>query len=142
MARQRERSAECRPLRVVSPETRSRWNKAHRFSRLGLTEDRYNQMLEEQGYACAICREPFRGQRVCVDHDHNCCPVGQFSHARSCGKCVRGLLCVRCNTWLGWLETYGSAVGAYLAGGRGVLPPAGHRTPRSGREKANMVVGS
>jgi hypothetical protein len=124
MARQRERSAETRPLRVVTPETRSRWNRAHRFSRFGLTEDQYNQMLEEQGHACAVCREPFRDdQRICIDHDHTCCPVGEFSHTRSCGECVRGLLCVRCNTWLGWLEKYGSAVGAYLAGGGGHYLP-------------------
>jgi hypothetical protein len=97
------------------PAAKAHWNKAHKFVRLGITEERFNELLEAQGRACGICREPFEGgQRVCIDHDHNCCPVPPDGHPRSCGRCVRGLLCVRCNTWLGWMEMYGEMARTYL----------------------------
>lgn len=60
----------------------------------------YTRMLESQGRACAICRTtqvPIKGWFY-VDHDHRCCPT----KARSCGKCIRGLLCNNCNTGLGY----------------------------------------
>lgn len=57
--------------------------------------------------------ETARLQNFVVDHDHTCCPG-----KRSCGRCVRGLLCNRCNRALGQfgddIETLRRAV-AYLA---------------------------
>jgi hypothetical protein len=98
------------------PVVRARWNRAHRFVRLGITEDHFNDMLAAQGYACAVCREPFgEGQRVCADHDHDCCPKDADRTAKTCGRCIRGLLCVPCNTNLGWYEKFGSSAIAYLA---------------------------
>jgi len=74
-----------------------------------LTLVEYNALYSKQGGCCAICTAPLvraydpdspgagkRGPQpggAHIDHDHACCP-GQ----RSCGRCVRGLLCARCNT--------------------------------------------
>lgn len=60
-----------------------------------LTYEQYLEMLEAQGGVCAICANT-AARDLHVDHDHSCCP-GQHS----CGKCVRGLLCARCNPALG-----------------------------------------
>lgn len=64
--------------------------------RISLAE--YNAMLASQGYECLICRvhESECEKRFCVDHDHSCCP-GE----RTCGSCIRGLLCGPCNRGLG-----------------------------------------
>lgn len=70
----------------------------------GITASQYQQMLREQGGVCAVCKRPetFSNNgklpRLSVDHNHNCCPK------RSCGKCVRGLLCRKCNIALGCLD--------------------------------------
>ncbi len=67
---------------------------AWELGRYGLTVERFQQMMEEQGGACGICGRALAERRLCIDHDHSCCPERQ----RSCGRCVRGLLCPRCNS--------------------------------------------
>lgn len=69
------------------------------ITRHGLTEQRYDELLAGQGWACAICGGRPTGQRLSVDHDHSCCPG-----KHSCGRCIRGLLCHRCNVALGYLQ--------------------------------------
>ncbi|MFE5775120.1 endonuclease domain-containing protein [Brachybacterium sp. NPDC056505] len=66
-----------------------------------LDQEQYGQILRSQGGACAICAMSFAadGRDVYIDHDHLCCPG-----RRSCGKCIRGFLCNRCNTALGQLR--------------------------------------
>ena len=56
----------------------------------------YADMVAMQNGVCAACGLPPTDKGLCVDHDHDCCPKG-----RSCGKCVRGLLCDPCNKALG-----------------------------------------
>ncbi len=74
---------------------------SYRNSRYGLAPNRFDKMLERQFGKCAVCREPFTAALVPhVDHDHRCCPVGSMC----CGKCVRGLLCHKCNKGLGYLQ--------------------------------------
>lgn len=66
-------------------------------SRYGITLDRYNEMLIDQGGVCALCGGVNKGGRaLSVDHDHDCC-----RGPRSCGRCVRALLCGNCNLGLG-----------------------------------------
>jgi len=97
------------------PAARRRWSRASRFKRLGITETEFNQMLETQGHACAMCFKPFgEGGRICADHDHACCPKQVKATAKTCGKCIRGLLCFRCNTSLGYVEKFGPLARAYL----------------------------
>ena len=64
----------------------------------GITIEQYHQMLEDQDYACKICglEEKTYRKRLSIDHDHSCCPG-----TKSCGKCIRGLLCSNCNMSLG-----------------------------------------
>lgn len=66
-----------------------------------ITLEQYEQQLAQQGGGCAICGVLPDAIRVFhVDHDHSCCAVGKTS-VKTCGKCIRGLLCSRCNNGLG-----------------------------------------
>lgn len=59
----------------------------------GMTQERYDGLLLLQHGTCAICQ---REAKLHVDHDHACCPTD-----RTCGRCIRGLLCPNCNNGLG-----------------------------------------
>ena len=82
----------------------------------GLSEAEWQGWLGRQNGGCAICgtTDPGgRGQWM-IDHDHGCCPG-----AGSCGRCVRGLLCNRCNLLLGFANDQPEILRAaleYLAG--------------------------
>lgn len=60
----------------------------------GLPEGAYDRLYESQGGKCAmpLCKSTGRNKRLAVDHDHTCC-----SGPKSCGRCVRGLICGPCN---------------------------------------------
>lgn len=68
-------------------------------SMYGISIQDYDALLLTQNLQCAICGSDSPGSGhiyFCVDHDHACCPG-----KKSCGACVRGLLCGGCNKALG-----------------------------------------
>jgi len=73
-----------------------------------LRESDYESMHAAQEGVCAICQEAPKGPLV-VDHDHSCCPG-----KKTCGKCVRGLLCDNCNRSLSVVEKFRDRTLAYL----------------------------
>lgn len=75
----------------------------HMQQKYGISLAQYEDKLDSQNGVCAICgKENLSHRRLYVDHDHDCC-----GNKTTCGKCVRGLLCHRCNLGLGFLESEG-----------------------------------
>ena len=68
----------------------------------GISGDQYLEMYAAQGGRCKICdvHESKLDKRLHIDHDHACCP-GAYD---ICGKCVRGLICKKCNTSISYFE--------------------------------------
>ena len=94
----------------MSPASMAR-NRKYRITSYGITLDDFARLLKIQQDACGMCHEPFdEGQLIHVDHDHACCPEKN----RSCGKCVRGLLCHACNVALGHIERKYDLARAFL----------------------------
>lgn len=62
-----------------------------------VSPEKFIDMMEKQEGRCEICGKIMNPP--CIDHDHSCC-----NRAGSCGKCIRGLLCHRCNVMLGGME--------------------------------------
>lgn len=90
----------AREWNLANPEKYSLAKIRSRLQKYGLTLEKYYEMLESQGGGCAICSiPPPPGTYLSVDHDHSCCP----SQCKCCGKCVRGLLCSKCNTAIAML---------------------------------------
>lgn len=80
-------------------------------------------MLAAQGGVCAICRRPpgVSEDILYVDHDHACCR----QERKSCGECVRGLLCGECNRGIGKFHDDPDrllAAATYVLGFKNVLP--------------------
>lgn len=81
-----------------NPEAR----KAHRRKWLfGVDAAKFQAMLDAQGGCCALCKLDLTGRETFIDHDHACC-IGKSK--RTCGKCVRAILCRRCNQGLGMFD--------------------------------------
>lgn len=67
----------------------------HLMYKYKLDKETYQAMIAD---GCHICGE-YTERNLHVDHDHNCCN-GQIT----CGQCVRGVLCNRCNQTVGKYE--------------------------------------
>lgn len=78
---------------------RARLNQEGFFYRYGITYEERDAMLSRQGGVCLVC-ESSEGPWH-VDHDHACCSDNK---GRTCGKCIRGILCAKCNKALGLLK--------------------------------------
>lgn len=89
-------------------------NLIRRLRKYSLTVDQYQILVNRYGGRCWRCKkyETVKNpdgsvQRLSVDHDHACCP-GDYS----CGRCIRGVLCVGCNFVLGRID--GGQVDSYI----------------------------
>mgnify|MGYP000965450154 CR=1 FL=1 len=69
----------------------------------GMTEDNYTRQLETQGGGCAICgKKPHPGiKNFPIDHCHK-------------KNQLRGILCLHCNSRLGWFERRKDTILTYL----------------------------
>jgi len=94
-ARQRDRER-CREYNLANKSgTRLR----HVWNSYRLSAVRYGEMLAA---GCAICPADFASNQDDVDHDHKCDHPERGIHC--CERCVRGLLCRRCNLRVGAYE--------------------------------------
>lgn len=83
--------------RVANPERKARTARdGHLKRKFGISLNHYEAMLSSQGGGCAICGSkkpggPRKGLTFAVDHDH-------------VTGAVRGLLCLMCNSAIGFLK--------------------------------------
>lgn len=93
-------SSDSRRRRVANftDEERKQFAFSRRLTRFRISEDKFWGQLAEQQWMC-VCGVAIDESTLFIDHDHACCP-----NEGSCGRCVRGFLCVNCNTALGHLK--------------------------------------
>lgn len=83
-----------------SPEAERLEKSGHLRRKYNLTLERFEELLAAQGGKCGSCGTSDTGQHTWhVDHDHACCSANT-----SCGECVRGILCGKCNTGIGMFD--------------------------------------
>jgi hypothetical protein len=82
-------------IRRNSSLYRKGWKLVEKYK---MTLEDYDKLSKKQHRRCAGCNRHQKEFKNLfgVDHDHKCC-----RGAKSCGKCVRGLLCSTCNWALG-----------------------------------------
>jgi hypothetical protein len=88
----RVQSGLARRSPLSKKERRAIWRRKDLY---GLSQDNFEMLKRRQNNCCGICGNVFVVSPD-IDHDHSCCPG-----SKSCGACIRGLLCHHCNTALG-----------------------------------------
>lgn len=79
------------------------------YKKYKMTQAMYEGLLEQQGGVCAVCGGLPNRNYLAVDHDHSCCPT-----EKTCGNCIRGLLCGSCNSFLGRVNDNPQSLLEYL----------------------------
>jgi|SRR5579864_95426 len=91
------------------------WRKAHPqecramwlWSRYRIEAIEQQRMMTDQNQRCKLCRAPFttfksnRASSPCIEHGHQC--SNRTNHGvkgpnGGCAKCIRGIVCQRCNS--------------------------------------------
>lgn len=72
------------------------------LERHNLSYKRFMKIISRQDWSCAVCKTKLYENinELCIDHNHLCC-----DKAESCGKCIRGILCRKCNMAEGLLKS-------------------------------------
>lgn len=114
MARRRTPALKARQHKWILKQGPNYRSIKHRLERYRIDPDGFAQTLYTQNHACKICETPFTSSRnAYVDHDH------ETGH-------IRGLLCPKCNTTIGFLESlvkdglFGRGYAYLQTNGRGV----------------------
>lgn len=97
-------TAYARERRARDPEKNReaarKWVQANPYqSKYRMSRQDWHDLLEKQNGCCYFCGDMFdleRKRSIHVDHDHGCCRT-----QRTCGKCIRGLACHKCNQGIG-----------------------------------------
>ncbi len=93
LAAKRDHQAE----KIKAAEQRRRVKAKYVQTKYGFDWETYSRLLAEaMARGCPICGGSLEECGSAVDHDHACC-----SGDVTCGKCVREIICARCNIGLG-----------------------------------------
>lgn len=99
-------NARTKKRHAEKPELRREANWRNKYGIIGMTMERYEAMYESQVGLCAVCgRAEKAGRLLAVDHNHR-------------SGAIRGLLCTKCNTTLGWIEKHPQIITYLLEEGR------------------------
>jgi hypothetical protein len=103
----REKAAASRYKEKYPERLQQTYRSSKLKGRFNLSMDQYAWLQSTQNSLCFLCNQPETRvhqsgtvNHLSIDHDHRCCSEG----GKSCGKCIRHLLCTMCNTILGYVE--------------------------------------